>query len=120
MKLPNAEHPISISKVSTRLTVKFEGVTVAQFDNALQLEEASYPAVFYMPPTDIVQPHFLRNDHSTYCPYKGHASYFDLVVAGKTSQNAVWSYEAPYPAMADITGHVAFYADKVTFELSSL
>jgi uncharacterized protein (DUF427 family) len=117
MKLPSAEHPITISKLSQRLVVKFNGVIVAQSDNVLKLEEASYPAVLYVPRSDIQQHYFLPSDHSSYCPYKGQASYLSLTATGETSENAVWSYEEPYPAMAEIQGHVAFYTDRVTFEL---
>jgi uncharacterized protein (DUF427 family) len=120
MKLPSAEHPISISPLNTRLIIKFKDVVVAQSDTALTLEEAKYPAVFYVPRSDIYPEHFLRTEHSTYCPYKGAASYFSLLALGETSENAVWSYEDPYPAMAQIKDHVAFYADRVTVELESV
>lgn len=119
MKLPSAEHPITISHLPTRLVVKFKGAVVAQTDNALKLEEAKYPAVYYVPRADIVQAHFVRTEHSTYCPYKGPASYFSLVAGDETAENSVWSYEEPYPAMAQIKEHVAFYADKVSFELGA-
>jgi len=118
MKQPSAEHPITISKLAKRCVVKYQGVVVAQSEGVLQLQEANYPAVLYVPRTDIVAEHFLRTAHSTYCPYKGPASYFSLVAQGQTAENAVWSYEEPYPAMAEIKDHVAFYANRVTFELT--
>ena len=118
MKAPSAEHPITINKLPTRLVVKFKDVVVAQTDNALKLEEAKYPAVFYVPRSDIDLAYFQRSEHSTYCPYKGPASYFNLVIAGETAENVVWSYEDPYPAMVEIKDHVAFYADRVTFEIN--
>jgi uncharacterized protein (DUF427 family) len=54
-----------------------------------------------------------RTDNATYCPYKGDASYFSIPVGGERSIDAVWSYEAPYPAVAGIKDHLAFYPDRV-------
>jgi uncharacterized protein (DUF427 family) len=54
-----------------------------------------------------------RSDRTTYCPYKGDAAYFSIALGGERSTDAVWSYEAPYPAVADIKDHLAFYPDKV-------
>ena len=56
---------------------------------------------------------FACTAHASYCPYKGDAAYFSLAVDGRTSENAVWTYEAPYPAMAEITGYIAFYPSRV-------
>ena len=52
-------------------------------------------------------------DHHTHCPYKGDASYFSIVADGRTAANAVWSYEQPFPAMAQIKEYLAFYPDRV-------
>jgi uncharacterized protein (DUF427 family) len=54
-----------------------------------------------------------RTDHETYCPYKGECTYFSIPSGGARSANAVWSYEAPYEAVASIKDHLAFYPDRV-------
>jgi uncharacterized protein (DUF427 family) len=54
-----------------------------------------------------------RSAHTSYCPYKGDASYFNLSAPGHSSENAIWSYEMPYEAVRAITNHVAFYPDRV-------
>jgi uncharacterized protein (DUF427 family) len=54
-----------------------------------------------------------RTDHKTYCPYKGDCSYFSIPAGGERSVNAVWTYEMPYPAVADIKDYVAFYPSRV-------
>jgi uncharacterized protein (DUF427 family) len=54
-----------------------------------------------------------RTDRTTYCPYKGDATYFSIPVGGERAGNAVWTYETPYPAVADIKDHLAFYPDRV-------
>jgi uncharacterized protein (DUF427 family) len=83
------------------------------------MREASYPAVFYVPITD-VDPRLLRpSDDHTYCPYKGEASYYDILDGeGTDLKAAVWYYAEPFPAVADIKDHVAFYTDRVTVATS--
>lgn len=115
MKSPSTAHPITVQTLGKPLTVTFKGEVVAQSANALVLHEASYAAVYYVPREDIVAAHYLRTERTTHCPYKGDASYFSLTVHGETDENAVWSYETPYPAVAEIAGHVAFYPDRVSF-----
>lgn len=113
VKIPNAEHPITIVKSEKRIKVVVAGEVIAESENALTLKEASYAPVQYIPLTD-VKASFLRDsDHATYCPYKGECSYFDVAVGNKVVKDAVWYYRNPYPAVAKIAGHVAFYADRV-------
>ena len=54
-----------------------------------------------------------RTQHQTHCPYKGDASYFTVTAGGLVRENAVWSYENPFPAVAEIREHLAFYPNKV-------
>ena len=79
----------------------------------LWISEADYPAVQYIPREDVDLTQLERTDHATYCPYKGDCSYFSIPAGGKKSVNAVWSYDDPFPAVAQIKGHVAFYPDRV-------
>jgi uncharacterized protein (DUF427 family) len=79
----------------------------------LGLQESTYPAVQYIPLDDVVHDVLTRTDTSTYCPYKGEAGYYSVTTAaGDTVDDAIWFYEQPYPAVAAIAGHVAFYPDK--------
>ncbi|MFX5877510.1 DUF427 domain-containing protein, partial [Acinetobacter baumannii] len=57
-----------------------------------------------------------RTGRTTHCPYKGDANYFSIKANGATLENSIWTYEEPYPAMAAIAGHLAFYPDKVKIE----
>jgi uncharacterized protein (DUF427 family) len=117
MKNPGPDHPITLSPVKGRVTVQFKGVRVAQSDKALELREAQYPPVIYVPRSDISIEHYKRTEHRTHCPYKGEARYFTLTANGETAANAVWTYEEAYPSVKEIEGHVAFYPDKVTIEV---
>ena len=113
VKIPDATHPITIRPTGSRVTVRVGGVKVAESDNALSLAEASYPVVQYIPIGDVDQSLLVRTDSQTYCPYKGDASYYSVQTPdGRTETDLIWTYEQPYDAVAEIAGHVAFYANR--------
>jgi uncharacterized protein (DUF427 family) len=110
---PTAEHPITIDPTGKHVVVRVNGDIVADTYRALQLQESTYAAVQYIPFEDVVQDGLTRTDTSTYCPYKGEAAYYSVTSAGgDTVDDVIWFYEQPYPAVAAIAGHVAFYPDK--------
>jgi uncharacterized protein (DUF427 family) len=113
VKVPGPDHPISIQHNPARVVVSVAGRVVADTRNALTLREAAYPPVQYIPPEDVEFSKLERTDHVTYCPYKGDCSYYSVPSGGEKSVNAVWSYEGPFPAVAQIRGHVAFYPERV-------
>ena len=113
VKLPGPDHPISIQRNPARVVVSAAGRVIADTGNALTLREAAYPPVQYMPREDVDFSQLERTDHTTYCPYKGECSYYSVPAGGERSVNAVWTYEDPYPAVAQIKGHVAFYLNRV-------
>ncbi|MDE1167355.1 MAG: DUF427 domain-containing protein [Pseudomonas sp.] len=117
MKLPGPDHPITLTPFKGRITVRFADEVVAQSDQAIKLQEASYPPVFYLPRESANLALYQQSQHQTHCPYKGDASYYDLMAGEQHSANVAWSYEAPYPAMQAIKGYLAFYPDKVSFEI---
>ena len=110
---PGPDHPISIQHNPARVVVSVAGHVVADTRNALTLREADYSPVQYIPREDVDLSQLKRTDHATYCPFKGDCSYYSIPAGGKKSVNAVWTYEDPYPAVAQIKGHVAFYPDRV-------
>ena len=111
--VPDASHPITVTPNPDRVVVTLGERTLADTTSALTLQEASYPAVQYVPLADVDPAVLERTDHSTYCPYKGDASYYSLVVDGDTHDNSVWTYEEPYDAVSEIAGHAAFYPNVV-------
>ena len=116
MKLPGPDHPITITREPEARPRLAGGVVIADTTHALTLKEASYPAVQYVPRKDANLALLARTDRVTHCPYKGDANYFSIVADGKTIENSIWTYETPFPAMAEIAGHLAFYPDKVKIE----
>ena len=113
MKIPGPDHPISIETNPSRVVVTIGGRVIADTRAALTLREASYPAVQYFPRRDVDMAALTRSEHTTYCPYKGDASYYSIPAGGGRSLNAVWTYETPFEAMAQIKGYVALYPDRV-------
>lgn len=109
-------HPIVIAPAKGTVTVRWRGRQVAQSTRALELREASYPAVLYLPREDADMAWFEPTAHATTCPYKGVASYYSLAGEGARDANAVWTYETPNAGVEAIKGHLAFYADKVEIE----
>jgi uncharacterized protein (DUF427 family) len=113
IKIPAPDHPITIERNRNRVVVKVAGRVVADTRDALTLREASYAPVHYIPRKDVDMTLLERTDHETHCPYKGKCAYFSVPSGGARSTNAVWSYEAPYEAVASIKDHLAFYPDRV-------
>ncbi|WP_329050916.1 DUF427 domain-containing protein [Amycolatopsis sp. NBC_01488] len=111
--VPGPDHPITVEPTKARVVVKAGGRVVADSRNALTLQEASYPAVQYIPREDVDFGVLERTDHETYCPYKGESAYYSLNAGDVKGENAVWTYEKPYDAVAPIKDHVAFYPNVV-------
>jgi uncharacterized protein (DUF427 family) len=113
MKIPGPDHPITVSAKTARVQVTYNGHVIVDSRRALELKEAAYKPVLYFPRDDVDMAYFSRTDHHTYCPYKGEASYYTILMDGRFAENAVWTYETPYPAMAEIKDLVAFYPNQV-------
>jgi len=113
MKIPGPDHPITIAPHPNRVRIVFNGQTIADTTRALVLSEANYKPVFYIPREDVRSGLLERTAKSTHCPYKGDASYFTIHVDDRASEDAIWSYETPFPAMNEIAGHMAFYPNRV-------
>ena len=111
--IPGSDHPISIASNPSRVVVTVAGKVIADTRAALTLREANYRPVQYIPRRDVDMTALIRSEHATYCPYKGDASYFSIPAGGDRSRNAVWTYEAPFEAVAEIKDYLAFYADRV-------
>ena len=112
---PGPDHPITIERSPFHVVVRSGSAVIAETDGALEMREASYPSVLYVPLDDVDQRHLRRSEHHTWCPYKGEASYYDIVDGDRTDLTAAaWYYDDHFPAVADIKAHVAFYPDRVT------
>lgn len=102
-----SEH-IRIRKATGVWSVRSGGAVLGESRNALELSEGDLPPVIYFPREDIATALLDRTDKTTHCPHKGDASYFSIVNKSSVTENAVWSYENPLEAVAEIKDHLAF------------
>lgn len=107
------EHQVRLSPAQTRIVVILGGETVADSTAAILCEETGHAPVYYVPMVDTRVDAFTPTARSTYCPYKGRASYWSIGAGGTRAENAAWSYDLPYDECAALAKHVAFYGDKV-------
>jgi uncharacterized protein (DUF427 family) len=113
VKIPGPGHPITIEPNARRIVVSFGGRIIADTKRALTLREAAIPPVQYIPREDVDMALLERTSQATYCPFKGDASYYSIRAVGRLSENAIWTYETPYEAVAAIKDHLAFYPSRV-------
>lgn len=108
IEVPSEGHPISIVRSPGRVVVFVRGEVIADSERALTLREADYPSVFYIPRRDVAMGSLRRSKLASYCPYKGDASHFGIGDGGSSGADVAWSYDAPYWAVAELEGHLAF------------
>ncbi|CAN5253475.1 DUF427 domain-containing protein [soil metagenome] len=111
--IPGPDHPITVEHSPSRVVVKFGGAVIADTKEALVLHQAGSPSRFLFPRKDIKMELIERNEKTSYCPYKGDASYFNIKNGDTSSIKAAFCYEEPYAAVAEIKEHLGFYTEKV-------
>jgi uncharacterized protein (DUF427 family) len=105
-------HRIDVRRSARPIRIELYGEVLADSSRASLLFETNLPVRFYLPPQD-VRADRQPSEHRTYCPYKGRASYWSFDVNGRTRTNLAWSYEAPLPDAAPVTGLIAFWDEVV-------
>jgi uncharacterized protein (DUF427 family) len=119
IKIPGPDHPIAITSSGDHVVVRSGETTIADSYSTLVLQEANYPPVRYIPIADVDRSQLAASELTTYCPYKGEASYYSITSDAERGTDAVWLYDDPYPAVAEIKGHVAFYADRAQLSVEA-
>ncbi len=108
---------ITITPASGTWSVRAGGAVIGESGNALELVEDGRAPVIYFPRSDIATAFLDASERTTTCPHKGTASYYSIVTKSRTIDDAAWSYEAPEAHVAQIKGHLSFYASElVTIE----
>ena len=119
IKIPGPDHPIAIAPSSDHVVVRSGEATIADSRSTLVLREADYPPVRYVPIADVDRSQLAASDLTTYCPYKGEASYYSIAPDAERGTDAVWFYGEPHSAVAEIKDHVAFYPDRVELSVEA-
>lgn len=86
------------------MQAKWNGKTIAESNETIVVE-----GNHYFPPESVKQEFLQKNDHTSVCPWKGTAAYYDVVVDGKVNKNAAWYYPQPSDAAKQIKDHIAFW-----------
>ncbi|MCW2757319.1 MAG: hypothetical protein JWO46_1065 [Nocardioidaceae bacterium] len=113
VKIPDASHPITVTPTAERVRVYAGDTLIADTTESLTLQESTYPAVQYVPLSAIDPAVLSTTETSTYCPFKGDATYYSVTTPEGTVVDAGWNYAAAYEAVAEIKDHVAWYPDRV-------
>lgn len=111
------EHRLEIDEERVRLRIRAGGRVIADTPRGLLLREGRYPSVYYVPREDVRMEYARRSEHTTHCPFKGDATYYDFESGDQAIEQAAWSYEDPFDEMEAIRDHLAFYTDRVEIEL---
>jgi uncharacterized protein (DUF427 family) len=106
-------HTVTTEPCMKRVRVEFNGEIVADSTHALYLFEPPLTPVYYFPLDDVRPDVLERTDHSTRCPFKGDAVYWDVVVGERRARNAVWAYPEPIDSVPELKGYAAFYWDRM-------
>jgi uncharacterized protein (DUF427 family) len=107
------EHRVDLHPDSRHVRVSFAGTVIADSTSSLRCEETGHGPVHYIPAKDMRLDLLKKTEHTSYCPFKGTASYWTIDAGGKSAENAIWGYENPYDETARLAGHYAFYGNRI-------
>ena len=93
--------------------VEFGGRVIAESRRAFRVLETSHPPVYYLPPDDVAREYLRPARGSSFCEWKGEASYYDIVVGDRVVAQAAWTYQHPSPAFTAIADYIAIYPGKM-------
>lgn len=105
--------PPALQRTGKHLVVEWRGAPLGDTTNGFRVLETSHPPVYYFPPDDIDWSRLRETSRTTFCEWKGSASYVDAVSDDATVAEVGWRYLRPSAAFAALSGHVAFYAGRV-------
>lgn len=95
------------------IQVVFNGVVIADTHRARRVLETSHPPVYYIPPEDVQMQYLASTPRTTFCEWKGAASYYTITVGDRASANAAWYYRQPTHPYEALAGYIAFYPGKM-------
>jgi uncharacterized protein (DUF427 family) len=110
--------PPRIEPATRHVRIELDGVTIVSSPNALRVLETAGAPTYYIPSKDIRMEHLRpSNGRSTWCEWKGAATYFDVVAGRAVAERAVWTYPDPTPRFRQLLDHYSFYPSRVVCHL---
>jgi uncharacterized protein (DUF427 family) len=106
------DHKVREQRLKDVVKVRFNGVTIAESEDVITVDEDGAPLRYYFPRSDVRMEMLEPSATTSVCSFKGQANYFDLDADGQRLKDAVWTYNSPYVEHADLAQRVAFYDDK--------
>lgn len=110
-------HRVVATRTPRHVRVLLGDTVLADSRAAFRVEESGHDPVWYFPPDDVDRSRLTPTGTTTYCPFKGHASYWTIHAQGESLEDAVWAYLAPYDECRALAGCFAFYPDRVRIEV---
>ncbi|MEX0346928.1 MAG: DUF427 domain-containing protein [Rhizobiaceae bacterium] len=107
--------PPKLEPVSERLVVTAFDLILADTVAGFRILETSHPPTYYLPQSDTAFDHLVESGHTSYCEFKGRATYYSISVEDRRIENAAWCYPEPAPPYSPITGFLSFYASHDVF-----
>ena len=124
-KIP--DYAVDIEPIAGDITVRYGETIIAETKGAetkgadpkvaYLVRETRHADVIYLPREALRDEYFSPTDHSTYCPFKGHANYWQLKIGDLIEDNIVWSYEHPYDEVQALKDYVSFYTDRTEIDV---
>ena len=102
--------PAIAQSTDAQIRIEHRGQVIADTRAAIRTLETSHPPSYYIPRIDIAPDTLRRAEGSSFCEWKGAATYWDVVVGDVVLSRVGWSYASPTPSFAVLRDHVAFYA----------
>lgn len=107
------DHRVEVEPKSGRVRALFRGVPLAESRACLLVRESRHTPVVYFPRADVKMDLLEKVAETTFCPFKGTATYYAIRAAGPGTPPAIWSYEDPYDEVANLRDAMAFYLDRI-------
>jgi len=105
--------PPRLEQMTRHVIIVFNGIIIAETRHPIRILETSHPPTYYLPPEDLQREYFMPIPHSTFCEFKGAASYYTITVGDKSAQAAAWYYKSPSVGYEALKDHVAIYASRM-------
>ena len=106
--------PPRVELASRRIRIELGGELIVDTTRAHRVLETSHPPTYYVPLEDVASGVLVpAGGRTTFCEWKGVASYFDVVAGGRTVERGAWTYRSPSPGFEAIRDAVAFYPGRM-------